>query len=827
MAADEARTLRIYCICGQKMKVTSAMSGRPGKCIACRQKLRIPEFDTLPEEIQSISLHDHPEYLRATVALRARQSRKITGKPAAHPAVEQVEYEPIEMELPQGREQERRIPLDVLEPLRLLVSLEHRLKHKLSLAAETEEGRANGFSRNELEERFSAVRDAREAFDESLRQRLTETVLELESISARVKKMRQSASKSEVGFSEYLGHMARLRCRRDTLERRKANLRGWLAVETPYEAGGYIRLALDRLPEEGSIEFHHEPNGDIPAVAWWMQALRAALESHGDADDSGGNGSEDQHERAAQRCAFERKEAEIAFCRGRIGRCAVDCGEDLDVLERQLGALRAQVSKGRIGVKAYDVREKQYRKHHDALEQIRETAEQALAANTPNSLPPALHAEAIEAPDSAPQMPPRANTHLMRLGSLLLFLSLYTPLFGAPMLAPIWMSPGPAQNTGLIMLVAGIAMLPMLGSFILAGKPAVRGMLALGCAATLAAGAGVYALWLGVRQESPQAAQAASDVLAAWPGLAAYGLAVLVLLGSGAATVLGRHVRRLSIAATVALALTGMGLAAAGKIDAHFGPAMEVHIETPDNSGAYPVQLDMLPRGFGIPSLGQDGSTAHFMLERAEAAGEWSFAGPPLSIIRLDSKDSRPDETDSLIQPGFSQPARFSYRLPAGSYRAALAGNVLASFELEAIAAPSPPPPVQAALPNEPAPASEQGLIPALEEAQIPSEPGGEPADGSAPSAPAVSANGIEVELRGVMAAQGREPQFTLDIYYPDGRVQDRIVSLGDTIDEPWFVAEYNPSLQTLTLSNEERFLILRNGQRVSLEEIPEGYDSP
>ena len=47
------------------------------------------------------------------------------------------------------------------------------------------------------------------------------------------------------------------------------------------------------------------------------------------------------------------------------------------------------------------------------------------------------------------------------------------------------------------------------------------------------------------------------------------------------------------------------------------------------------------------------------------------------------------------------------------------------------------------------------------------------------------------------------------------------------TIDEPWFVAEYNPTLQTLTLSNDERFVILRTGQQVTLEQAPEGYAAP
>ena len=48
MPEGEPPRLRIYCTCGQKMKVSTSMLGRPGKCIACRQKIRIPSLDELP-----------------------------------------------------------------------------------------------------------------------------------------------------------------------------------------------------------------------------------------------------------------------------------------------------------------------------------------------------------------------------------------------------------------------------------------------------------------------------------------------------------------------------------------------------------------------------------------------------------------------------------------------------------------------------------------------------------------------------------------------------------------------------------------------------------
>ncbi|HRK35488.1 MAG TPA: hypothetical protein PLJ47_12900, partial [Candidatus Hydrogenedentes bacterium] len=64
MPSSELAPLRIYCVCGQKMKVSEDMFGRPGKCIACRLKIRIPHPDELPQKTDVIYLKDHPEFLR-------------------------------------------------------------------------------------------------------------------------------------------------------------------------------------------------------------------------------------------------------------------------------------------------------------------------------------------------------------------------------------------------------------------------------------------------------------------------------------------------------------------------------------------------------------------------------------------------------------------------------------------------------------------------------------------------------------------------------------------------------------------------------------------
>src|SRR5688572_2607770 len=99
--------IRLYCLCGQKMKITSAMFGKPGKCVACRQKIRIPAREELPPDTQALYLKDHPEFLRAPKAdlialpdpeLEAEMDGDdllLTGEPDELAPIPFVLYEPL------------------------------------------------------------------------------------------------------------------------------------------------------------------------------------------------------------------------------------------------------------------------------------------------------------------------------------------------------------------------------------------------------------------------------------------------------------------------------------------------------------------------------------------------------------------------------------------------------------------------------------------------------------------------------------------------------------------------------------------------------------
>jgi len=87
--------------------------------------------------------------------------------------------------------------------------------------------------------------------------------------------------------------------------------------------------------------------------------------------------------------------------------------------------------------------------------------------------------------------------------------------------------------------------------------------------------------------------------------------------------------------------------------------------------------------------------------------------------------------------------------------------------------------------------------------------------DGSSHEAPANEE--VLVELRGLVAAEGHEPQFAMRIIQPGGREQTLDLSPGGVVYGPWCVREYNRELQTVTLSNGDDFLVLHRGEALPL----------
>jgi hypothetical protein len=192
------------------------------------------------------------------------------------------------------------------------------------------------------------------------------------------------------------------------------------------------------------------------------------------------------------------------------------------------------------------------------------------------------------------------------------------------------------------------------------------------------------------------------------------------------------------------------------------------------------------------------------------------------AVERQDSRDWIPtgDPYNVMVNGGGSQgysgggirvkaksSTLLQYRLPPGDYRVRLASGtdedalITNNFSLEA---PAPPP------------MKEYEPLPPPEPAQEAAQQDGAPKEVT-PAAPAARVN--DIELKGIIVGSDKEPRFSMVMHFPDHTTRTLDLRVGDMIQEPWRVTEYNSLRQTITLSDgEERILIIERGQRIPLE---------
>ncbi|MCC6143010.1 MAG: hypothetical protein IT368_04285, partial [Candidatus Hydrogenedentes bacterium] len=219
--------LRIYCICGQKMRVNPSMLGRPGKCIACRQKIRIPRADEIPARASEIFLKDHPEFLRNGNA--GRTPDDFDGTVPSDDVALGNEGDDVES-----------VAIDILPPLRELCSFEHKILQRLEVLRPASREGAEARERADLIRYRAMVRQAKAALEESLRQRLMDVAQQLGAAKEKLNRAAAAVRVGEMSYGEYQKSATALRHQRERLERRRQNLRGWLAVSDPHMAGGYL-----------------------------------------------------------------------------------------------------------------------------------------------------------------------------------------------------------------------------------------------------------------------------------------------------------------------------------------------------------------------------------------------------------------------------------------------------------------------------------------------------------------------------------------------------------------------------------------------------------
>ncbi len=830
MAEKDTYPLRIYCICGQKMKVSEAMLGQPGKCVACRQKLRIPRLDELPEGTTEVDLTEAPQFLRKRRARPPEDARRDDApeRTAAETTLEADDETGLRKDVAPA----------ILEPLRTLASMEHRVRHRLARAEAGSEDRPEAAEYRRI---LEGIQDAREHLDDLLRQRLMETSVELSGTLDRISKLTLSARVGEVEVDAFREQIAKHRRRRDCLEQRQINLRGWLAVRTPHEAGGYIRIPLDAEPPlVERIDFPDEPGEHSTLRDWWIRELRDALEvreaarkerqelrkqrNRRDADRT-----ELGHRLAAAKAALTRAEARLAFCRERLSTLEDDIAKDMQtadsLAERLDGRRRPTEAAAALVTGGPEAKLESWRAQ---LQEDNALVHKALQATDARSVPTA----------AARPRPNRYSSVYLRNvtdawlawgAGILAALALLLPAFGdvSPLAFARDLRPAAPEAHWVVTIPVAAAVASALVACVPGAAARGLGYLAVWVLAGLGAILFVHEGASGFTPLAEPLRQAIAHP--GRPGALAL-LSAYALLGAAAVVALRKRPRLWSaVAGAVIIIAAWIGLVSSDFLG-FARPAPTVSEVTRFDPASQQYEGAIWVTNEGIREMALTAATPRsraftYALERRETDG-WTDVGPPSEVeaneMRFMVRGSA--LPDLRIGPGRSAVLR--YRLDPGRYRVRLNNEPAHDFDLTrqtTAVAREPDPGDEPG--DEPAPippaAPPARTDPTLDAALRASDQADEPRDGSAGAEGVVdwTSDGVEVQLRGILVAAEKNPRFTIDVYLPDGSVRTRSLFLGAPVHGTWYVAEFNPDTRSVTLSNEERLLVLYMEDRLPLDE--------
>ncbi len=825
MPENPPAKLRIYCICGQKMRVSSNMLGRPGKCVACRQKMRIPRLDELPGDgsgYYEFYLKDHPEFLR---------------KPAAARSVERAIREEEEEE--RGEEQEdlalgdpseatEYIPLDVLEPLRILCSFEYAIERRLEALRQA--GRhTDVLDKPTLLSYRALVRNARSALDEQLRQRLHETVEQLSGVSEQIARAVLGFRIGEMDFATFQSTALALRERRERLERRRVNLRGWLAVNDPYLAGGYIEVQLEQISSDGGeVTFPLEPKPAGTLMDHFIERLREALKTREHAERKLSERKRMEHEgglsgtaledcRADAIAERERAWAAVSFYRARLEQLVQDCEGDIKAARAHLEAARGRLDTGEIDLLKFQEIEMTLLRAQADYAKARDLARRALAADRGAAVPRAT-GTFLRRIGRADKTAIGIDSWIAWFASTLIILNTLTPMSRAQIGSNMAVAQG--------MVIGFFVMAVLLAAFACVPRRDLRGALVTGhwLIAALVGAYHIQRTWhsmsaIGVEMRSDPAWFSGSGIILFLAWIAVIGIAALIALAPYP------RLRYLPVATGVAIValIAGVFTDFSGALLPR--PTLDVPeiVISESDPSQYDVSIAVENQGVIRRRMWLGGRRhqvpypALLVLERRIGSDSWEDAGLPVRMRRDQQpvwSDVRHWQAFPLLPLGAGSRITLQYRLQPGVYRAQL---ILEPWNQERVRREfslSPPP-----LPDASLPADSAGL----EETSLRHDPLVESFQGAdeLPADPAILAPppmGVRVELRGLINAADFTPRFSVIVYAPNGTVTQKRVSLGDEIYSPWHATEYNPALKTLTVSDGSRMLALQPGDTLYLE---------
>lgn len=279
--------LRIVCLCGQKMQVTPAMYGCAANCIACKQKLFVPEANEIEEGTKIIYLKDRLELLRKPREYERQDLKKDTPPPADDsPMEEELSFLPRsqkegssgELESELSKEEvffrdtnvapetiDPRVILDSAVPLDPYAPLQRWAGFKNALAA----ARHNNDSWDQAEVYDQIEKDLDEVHADihkgiveelhDAQERLTEVQ---EEIADFVKSLRDG----EISLSYFYHQVDSLRTHREILARRIYSLEQWINYTPDSLLYPADKLSLDEFDKEGFLRTHNFTDWQAPSL---------------------------------------------------------------------------------------------------------------------------------------------------------------------------------------------------------------------------------------------------------------------------------------------------------------------------------------------------------------------------------------------------------------------------------------------------------------------------------------------------------------------------------------------------------------------------------
>ncbi|MBI5095455.1 MAG: hypothetical protein HZB26_23860 [Candidatus Hydrogenedentes bacterium] len=812
--------LRIYCICGQKMKVSESMYGRPGKCIACRQKIRIPRVDEIPEDTSELYLKDHPELLR-----KVERPAPAPVAPVSTDSTFPEDAEEIDLEEESPAASGAIPAIDILEPLRDLCSLEYSVARKLAALSEYESETSGTQLRDELKGYQRRIETARADLDEQMRQRLMEVAIELANTHEKIASSGLAARVGEIGFRAFREKVEKLRRRREALEKLQQDLRGWLTCRDPHVAGGFVELPFDQIPQESvRLNLTGDLEGKSGLIDRHIEGIRRALFARERAErklseterlQSGSTPIPGLAElRADGKAEKRRADAAIRFYRARLEQLKKDYDSDMLAVASQLDLARGRLQVGELSRPQFDELEAELERAKMDMAKATELLGRGMNANTVRDVPQLRGTFLARLSRPLGQEGIESDSWIAWGAALALIASILLPAAGGRSALGAfndWHANYPWTHWFLTVPVLGAVFVSLAG---LVPKAALRGVLVLGLGALICiAGA------LGLHE----AAYSATDVgrVLRESGLVRPGTVMFFL--AAAAVMLSSCIALSNVKAgwaAVVPAVLGTGIVLFAIVtDAwgYFLPAPEVSVTAVDGAGG--VQVTLTNAGHRamhvVSDTGETGANVrtwnrpfqyYYSIERQIGQGSWR----PQRVQDLRGQTS----SSGPLAGGRS--VEHQYTLTPGVYRVTLTASSpernLASSPITVDAPAAPQTPGA----SEPAPAA-----PPSASASAQNPPSASTGSTTPAAAPGTGASpvyvGMSMELRGLVRAPEREPQFAIVIHLPDGSTRERRVSTGGNVYEKWIVREFNPQESTVTVTNGQSVYILRRGERVDI----------